>query len=651
LSDLRAKLPTYIAPNLAAKVERKVEGPLQLADLRKYFDDARNLSQESRTDSELSRDYYDSIQLTGPELAALRQRGQPPIIINRVQRAVDGIMGVVAQGKTDPRALMRNPPEEQPAPPPMGQQMPGQPPAPPPKPPLDAGDIASMALRFMADTSHFDALQLDVLENGLIEGCGAAIFEVDEQKNVTPTQIRWEEFFYDPYSRRPDFKDARYLGIAKWMYADALAALYPENKAALDSYTTTGVFGGGADDFTWGDRPESGGAWVDTAKKRVMVVECYHQTGGEWYRAVLYAGEILEYDKSPYLDPDGSTACPIEAWSAYVNRKNWRYGVVKPMRDIQDEINFRRSKALHEINTRQVQQTDPNAIPIAVETVRQEAAKPDGVIPPGWSVIPRNDVVANNLNLLQEAKGELDRMAPTPSVLGRGAQNASGRAQQVNQQAGLTELARVLGRHQDWKRRAYTQMWNRARQFWDGPKWIRVTAENDAPQYVQVNEPGSPVEQIDPATGQIVMVPGPPQNHIAKMDVDIVLEEVPDTATLEQEVFAELAKLAAVYGPQEVPFDIILEASSIPKKRELIEKFKAAKAAQAQAMAEAAKLKQAETQANIGKTVAETENKNADTKLKEIDGVTKAMDGAMQAQAGVMPPMAAPPQEQPPAGF
>jgi hypothetical protein len=39
---------------------------------------------------------------------------------------------------------------------------------------------------------------------------------------IVPTQIRWEEFYYDPFSRRADFKDARYMGVAKWKDADEI---------------------------------------------------------------------------------------------------------------------------------------------------------------------------------------------------------------------------------------------------------------------------------------------------------------------------------------------------------------------------------------------------------------------------------------------
>lgn len=644
MADLRASLPTYTDAETEAV---KPTGPLELKDLKKFFDDARTLTLEARTDSELSRDYYDGAQLTPTERAVLAGRKQPPIVINLYQKALDGIMGVVEGGKTDPRALMRNPPDDygkppQPAPAPQaGQPQPGQEVmggnGGPPMPTEDAGDIATKALRFIADTTHFQATKMDVLENGLIEGCGAAIFEVGEDKNVLATQIRWEEFFYDPYSRRPDFKDARYLGVAKWMYSDAVATLYPQAKDAMDSFSTNGVLGG-VPDITWEDRPNNGVPWVDGIKKRVMVVEIYHQTGGRWYRCVYYCAEILEYGESPYKDDKGNSACPIEGWSAYVNRKNERYGPAKPMRDIQDEINMRRSKALHEINSRQVQQKDLMAPPVSADTVRAEAARPDGVIPMGWEVVPRQDVVANNMAMLSEAKSELDRMSASPAILGRQGADASGRSVQLRQQAGMTELARVLGRHQDWVRRSYTQMWNRARQGWDGPKWVRVTNDTDAPEYIQINEPGPPVPTLDPASGQIIMTPGQPKNHIAQMDVDIVLEDVPDTATLEQEIFQELAQLAQVYGPQAVPFEIILEASSLPEKRKIIEKLKAYQAQQAPVQQEAQQLQAGKAKAGIAKdnatalaTEASIRLKEAQTGLAEVQTVTTALEAHITA--------------------
>ncbi len=80
--------------------------------------------------------------------------------------------------------------------------------------------------------------------------------------------------------------------------------------------------------------------------------------------------------------------------------------------------------------------------------------------------------------------------------------------------------------------------------------------------------------------GRIVQGPDGPmiqptvtyQNRPAEMDMDILIDAVPDTANIQQEQFAELVKLAGIYGPAEVPFEDLLEASNLPKKRQLIEK-------------------------------------------------------------------------------
>lgn len=654
MADLRSVLPGHTDK---ATDDTALTGPLSLKDLKKMFDDARFLMQEPRTDGELSRDYYDGIQFTAAEILVYEERKQPPIVINRIQRAIDGIMGVVSGGKSSPRALMRNPPEDKPqAPqqPQMGQPQPGQQVmggnGGPPMGSLDAGDVASMTLRFIADTGHFEPLSIDVLENGLIEGCGAAIYEVGEDKNVAPSQIRWEEFFYDPYSRRPDFKDARYMGIAKWMYADTLASAYPDAKEAMDDFSSNGVLGG-MPDITWEDRPNNGTPWVDGVKRRLMVAEMYHQHSGKWWREVFYCDKQLESGPSPYNDDQDRPSNPIEAWSAYVNRKNWRYGIVKMMRDIQDEINMRRSKALHEINSRQLEYVNIDVPPVDNDTARKEAARPDGIIPFGLKTVPRQDVVANNIELMSEAKSELDRLAPTPALLGRASADASGRAQQVKQQAGITELDRVLGRHRDWKRRSYVQMWNRARQFYDGPKWVRVTSDSDAPQYVQINEPGPMVPGIDPVTGQPTMVPGPPQNHIAKMDVDIVLEDVPDTATLQQEQFNEFMAFAQA-NPGVIPPDLLIELSSIPEKQKFLKKLRDAQAAAAPAKQQAEQMAQAEQQAKTQKTQAEAAKagagadethaninlKNAQAGFAEVQTVNAAMEGHVKATAAAQLP-------------
>lgn len=686
-ADPQAGIDTPAAP-APAEAKQTVD----IVRLKKMFDDSRSGTDTARRDSELSRDYYDSYQLTPEERKVLRDRGQPEVETNRIKGAINGILGVMEMGKTDPRAYMRNP-EQQPAPgsqpqrpapalggPAPGQLQPGPNGQPPPQTgtpqlgqqvmggnggppmgaaPLDAADVATMTLRYIADTTHFQSTKMDMLENFLIEGTCAAIFEVDEAKDVLASQIRWEEFFYDPRSRRNDFKDARYLGVAKWMYADYLAAIYPRQADALNGFATSGSIDGLGFDMSWEDRPDVQQPWFDRAQRRLMVVEIYYIEAQVWNRAVFFAGGVLEAAISPYLDDKGKPICPIEAVSAYVDRQNRRYGPVRDMRSIQDEVNMRRSKALHEMNTRQVQQTDMNAPPVDADVVRKEAARPDGVIPSGWSVVPRSDIVANNLALLAEAKSEIERYSPNPAILGRQGADASGRSQQIRQQAGMTELARILGRFNDLELRCYRQMWGRARQFYNAPKWVRVTDDLGAPKYVRINDP---VHAMDPATNQPALDPTTQQpivqhvqNDVAKMDIDIIVDAVPDTATLEQEIFAELAKLAQTYGPQNVPFTLVIEMSSLPKKRELIQKLEAflaqQQAAQAAAINQKVSAQQAKDQAAVANDLATAKNKTAQALLYEVQAVVEALKGHIAVNQASMPDVGTPiSQNMPPPG-
>ena len=171
----------------------RVDGSPSLAKLKRYFTEARDLTQQARTNALQAIDYYDSDQFTGDDLAKLHARGQPPVVINRIKPAINGIIGVTEKGRSDPRCWPRNPGDD------------GQ------------ADAATDVLRYIADFNRFKRIKQDCFLDMLVPGTMAALVGVDDDKQVTITQVRWEEFFHDPRSRRKDFKDARFLGIAKWM--------------------------------------------------------------------------------------------------------------------------------------------------------------------------------------------------------------------------------------------------------------------------------------------------------------------------------------------------------------------------------------------------------------------------------------------------
>lgn len=608
-----------------------VRPPLATADrYKKMFDESRTALDEARQKADMCRDYYDDKQLSRRAKALLRKRGQPETIRNRIKPAVNGILGILQQRKVDPRGLPRNPQDE------------------------NAADVCSKVLRYIADSNRFHSLKIDAADNHLVEGVAAALVDRAEPKTkkIPIIRIPYSEFFYDPRSRDANFADAAYLGIAKWMYVDDAVMSYPDYDDELESAVSgqwSSAFG--AFDSTWDDKPTNLLPWVDTKKRRLMLVELFHREGGTWRRCVFFAGGVLEEGESPYLDEYDAPCCPIEASSCYIDRDNRRYGVVQSMLFLQDEINARASRALHLTNTRQIEIPDPvNAPPmVSADEARTEAARADGVLPWGYRATPTTDMATGNLALLADAKTEIDRQAPTPAVLGQSGSDSSGRSKQVSEQAGLTELARPLGRFEDWENRIWRQAWCRARQDWDAAMWIRTTDDEGVAKFLQINEPVMgmvPQPVIDPQTGQPAIDPmtGQPmmqmgegvvsvKNRIAQMDMDIEIESVPDTSNLQSETFEALLPLAPqmmqAYGPK-ATFDVLFKLGPWPNKaevRSILEEgaqqqqqaAQAAQEAQQAAMQQQQAIEGQRAQAETAETVASAQAKSADAQQTQVE--------------------------------
>jgi hypothetical protein len=598
---------------MAATIARDDDASGSLAKLKRYFTEARDLTQQSRTNALTAIDYYDSDQFTPDELARLQARGQPAIVVNRIKPAVNGIIGVTEKGRSDPRCWPRNPGDN------------------------DQADAATDVLRYIADFNRFKRTKQDCFLDLLVPGTMAALVGVDEDKQVTITQVRWEEFFHDPRSRRKDFKDARFLGIAKWMYEDDVAALYPGHEAAIEATVENGVGGGMAPDQSYQDRPlgfsgSGGSPWVDVKQRRLMVVEMYYREG-TWKRAVFTGSDILEAGESPYLDHRRRPDCPIEAQSAYVKRDNARYGAVWDMIGPQDEVNKRRAKALNLLATSRIEVREPAAINVDVDEARREAARPDGVLPYGWGMSPNTAAFQGNMEMLQEAKAEIERMGPNPAVLGRDAQDASGRALLARQQSGLVELANLYAGLEDFELRCYRQCWARVKQFWTAPQFIRVTDDENAPKFVGLNQPitgGPPSVGVDPQSGMPILQPGVLgyRNVVAEMDVDIEIDTQPDTGTIQQEAFTELMHLvgASPVYQQQISLKQLIQLSPIPHKRSVLDSLAQAETEQSQARAQ-------QQQAGQQMAAAKIQEVTARADLHHAAGFAHALNAVSEAHA------------------
>ena len=557
----------------AKRSELKSDEVAYLEDLKRKVTSAMDLLDDSKIKAQIAQDYYDGIQWTTDERNTLNKRGQPVLTFNHIKPAINAIIGLVERGKTDPKAWGRTPKDS------------------------DAAEVATDGLRYVADVNRFQTMRREALKDMLVWGTAVAVVEVDGEKEVTMRRVRPEEYFYDPYSREADFSDARYDGIAKWMDEADAVAMFPDKEAIIRQSVDTAP----QLNESFKDRPNRAWSWADSKSRRIMLFEMYHRRGADWYRCVFVGGGILAAGLSEYKDSKGRPRKCTIAQSAFVDRDNCRYGVVRDMIGPQDAINKGRSKAVHILNVAKLR-VDPGVMD--VDAIRAEWAKPDGIIEARDGQIQElgdKQLTPSHMQLLADAKDEMRRQSPTPGLVGRGGSSQSGRAILAEQQAGMMEQSPVLASFDDWTMRMYRSMWECIKQFWDGPKWIRVTDDEQAPRFIMMNEPalmmgpdGNPVIGPD---GQPVIDPNvPPRNSPAQMDVDIIIDSTPDTAVIQEEQFAKIAELVQAGVP--IPPDVIIEASSLPKKRMLLDRLKKAQESQqgqpdpnAQAMqAEQAKL-------------------------------------------------------------
>lgn len=562
---------------------------MDLERLKSWVQEATSELEPNRERAQVWRDNYDGKQWTAAQEAILRKNKQPVITSNRIQPKIDAMLGIENRGRSDPQALPRNPNDD------------------------EAADIATKALRFVEETQKVDWRITGAFENMLIEGIGA--LEIthkmapDGTLDVAVGPVRFEDLLTDPHSREKDYSDARMAGILKWMAEDDarqfMAPFFQGSEEDLLVFTDTkDAVNAGS---TFEDRPNGGMTWFDRNKRRVRVCQMYYREGGEW-RLAIFTGRGMVYDEvSPYQDEYGKPHCPIVMMSAYVDRENNRYGLVKGMISIQQEINVRRSKALHFINSRQFILHRGVA---DADEVRRELSRPDGIVEINaeimlegikpFELIQTADMAQGNLAMLQEAKGEIDMLGPNASLIGQGGAT-SGRQEQIQQQAGLASISPVYDALDDFKERIYRAIWGGIKQFWIGPKWIRITEDENAPQFVGINQP-----TIGPDGVPVMM------NPIGQIDVDIIIDSAPEYATLRAEQFDKLADMAGRGVP--IPPKLIIEASDLRDKRKLLEALEPppeAQQAMQQAEQQAMAMAQAKEQADIEATRQKAYRDNA----------------------------------------
>ncbi len=515
---------------MSGPIETDKSGYWGLARLKKAYLNYLGSKRDEILEQQDARRYRHSSQWTNEQTKILNKRKQPVVTHNRIAPKINGVVGLIEKLRQAPKAYPRTPKDEQ------------------------SADLATAVVRYVVDEQRFKVLAPFCGQDAAIDGLSGIEILLEQgdkgDLEIGLARVIGDDFFYDPRSYELDFSDCQYMGTGKWMDLDRAKEMFPDRTEELDISIEHG-----SDLSTNSDRENK---WfiTDGDMKCVRIIDHWYRMDGGWCWCVYTGAVKLKEGRSPFTDEKGKTVCKYIMFSANVDQDGDRYGFVRQFKSVQDEINQRRSKALHIMNSRRILAEDGAFDDI--EKTRLEAVRPDGVVihNKGFEVEfddnSKLQDMESNLKFYQEAKEELDSYGPTLSLVGEvGGTNLSGRAISLQQQAGIAQLGPFMISYKDWKLRVYRAIWNAVHQHWTAERWIRVTDDEQAPQLLGLNQIG-----IDPQTGMPTMV-----NQVAALDVDIIMEEGPDSINMMQDAFDSMQVL--VQNGAQVPPALLVEMSPL----------------------------------------------------------------------------------------
>jgi hypothetical protein len=586
------------APTAAPAADDVTPAYLSHGMLKKQFLSYLGTKSDEISEQKDARRFYHGSQFTEKQQKTSRQRNQPLIPVNEIEPIINSIIGTLEQQKQDPRAYPRTPKQD------------------------EGAELATSVLRYVCDTQDWGAISSESGMNGAIDGIGGVeitIIEGDHQDpDVGLTKVDPSSFFYDPRSLKMDFSDARFMGIAKWADIEEAVEMFPDKEAELRASLETGS------ELT--SNPDSDAKWFSDGEtsSRIRIVDHWYLKGGHWYYCIYTGSTVLAEGKSFLTDERGKGLCKYIMYSSSIDQDGDRYGFIRNIKPLQQGFNNAQSKTQHTINSRRV--IIPAGTGADINAIRMEASRPDGVItyptgtePPQFDDNAKGQEITALSSMLEWFDKKLSAKRISLTGSGDNVDNLSGVALRRLQNARVTELGPFLLHNRNWKIRVYRAIWNAIEQYWQSERWIRVTDDQKISQFFAVNQMG-----IDPNTGLPALI-----NALGSLDVDIIIDEGPDTINMQQDAYDTLSILAQK-GVQ-VPPELLIELSSLDfdvKKRslEILEKAKA-QASQPDPVAQAGQ------QAEIAEL-------NASARLKEAQAIKAIADARAAGQ-----PQGAPQQD------
>lgn len=669
-----------------ATAEEKARHSVLMASL----DEEAERQAEERQQAQIDDDYYHHLQWTAEDARTLIARGQAPLVFNEARSSIDWLCGTERRLRKDYKIRPRERNDE------------------------NGAEIKTKVFKYVDDVNlgpwHRSLAAKQMFTSGL--GWLEEGINLDPDKELIYAGSEdWRRVYRDSRGRALDTSDWRYNHRRKILDLDYACALFPQSAAHLCQ--TAGRWGsqddeaddiwflgqrltnantmqwaGGNDGVFGADYTvRTAGTGFDHGRRNsVEIIETFYRVpetvkvfaAGPQHRKVMNPADPrhmqLAQDKWPMYETvkwrmrimlgtkyepmwDGVSPFShgrfllVPMFGYRRGRDGLMYGAMRGMRDPQDDLNKRKSKALFALSANRITMKDGAASDI--EDLREEAARNDGIIVVNDLNNIRFEKFAGEVQMNMEM-AESDRLhirnagGVTGDNLGQESSAISGKAIIAKQEQGsLTSYELFDNFFLAFKLCGQLRM-SHIEQFCNQQWTMRIDPQGNKPaEWLTVNE-------FDDRTGQY-------KNDITASQADFIVDQQDYRATITQSamegMFDLLSKLA-VFAPQVVLalLDLAVDSGDVPNKEEWVSRIRkltgqrdpskaptpeeiAADQAnqQKQQRMEAVTIETAE--AKLGEIKAKITNLNADKVMKNLSALLSSMEAAATAVTapGIVP--------------
>ncbi len=534
--------------------------------------------------------FYLGDQWKNEDRAKLREEGRPDLTINKIRPVVNVVMGYERQSLTDITYL-----------------------------PIEHSDysvtqVLNQLVKLILSSGAGEHSQSYQFQDGLIcgQGWGQVILDHNQNPHDPLGDIKYRKvdpfsIYLDPYSLEPDLSDARFVIRAFKMPLDIIKKIYPHRKEAIGDAMAVSKeqleenvhvkgypnhhYDHGGDTLTLeemrDDRPLVLECWyreyqnqryifdedayqfyptelpserLSALLERAPQLRVITKMVPKMRYAVVLGSVMLEGGPSPYR----ANMFPlIPFYASFVGSAKsaeLRYqGLVRALKDPQREINKRRAQLLHIINTAANSGWIGDKGATDKKTIEQFGNKPgvyievspgkrlERIAPAPWPQGYTELELISTENIKEISGVNAD-------LLGQYEKTTPGVAIQMRQRQGITVMQEMFDNFRLTKQLLGKVLLHAVQAFYTPEKILRAVGTTNK-QMVKLI--GGEME-----TAMEVLM----NRDISRFDV--VVSENQNTPSWRRAAFQELLQLTQLGAP--IPMDILVEASDVPRKEEIL---------------------------------------------------------------------------------